>query len=172
MLQWAGEVVVEMGGGGRGTEARSLFLGLIGGSRQPTRGPLCTCHQKPSRAPSDFSHHPISPGGNKRPSFWKGNDSTRSGQGFSSSLAWGPPGTDSSQSLGQRRPWGQRPGPRGRRARRCHVTTGPPSSPLPGRNPGQAVISGSWAGVDRRQRRLGMTMGECKGSEQIPPVGW
>lgn len=61
MLQRAGEVLVEMGG---------LGVGGTGGPKliprshcwvtaaHPEESSLHSCHQKPSRAPSDFSHHP------------------------------------------------------------------------------------------------------------------
>lgn len=141
-----------------GPEARSLFLGLIGGSRQPTpRSPLCTPVIKSLPGlPQISAITPISPGGNKRPSFWKGNDSTRSGQGFSSSLAWGPPGTDSSQSLGAAEAVGPEAWAAGQEGSGAAMSRLDAVLSFFDRNPGQAVISGSWAGVNDRRLSAGL----------------
>lgn len=84
-----------------GQEARSLFLGLTGGSRQPTpRSPLCTPVIRILPGPPQISSiTPISPGGNKDPPSGREMTPSLSGQGFSCSVAWRPPGTDSSQLL-------------------------------------------------------------------------
>lgn len=96
MLEWGGEVLVEMEEYRR-PEAYS-YVSLVGHG-SPPRGVLSAplsskAFQGRSQPSSPFLQEET-----KDPPSGREMTPSRSGQGFSSSLAWRPPGTDSSQLL-------------------------------------------------------------------------